>query len=166
MPLSINIGLSRKASRDYQSQGQSINITAELDQALLAKPAELQQQVAALYAQARQALERAAADDAMPASPPPSRGETNGRPRWNGQTSAGRTQPANGGNGRESPAMTASQRRAILAIAERQGVDPQVECADEFGCQIDDLTIRQASAFIDHLKALRGANGSRKAGAR
>ncbi|QOV89759.1 hypothetical protein [Humisphaera borealis] len=35
MPLSINVGLSRKASRDYQSTGYSINVTAELDQALL-----------------------------------------------------------------------------------------------------------------------------------
>ncbi len=34
MPLSINVGLSRKASRDYQSTGVSINVTAELDQAL------------------------------------------------------------------------------------------------------------------------------------
>lgn len=31
MPLSINVGLSRKASRDYQSTGVSINVTAELD---------------------------------------------------------------------------------------------------------------------------------------
>ena len=43
MPLSINVGLSRKASRDYQSTGVSINVTAELDQSLLAKPDELQQ---------------------------------------------------------------------------------------------------------------------------
>jgi hypothetical protein len=42
MPLSINVGLSRKASKDYQSTGTSINIVAELDQALLAKPDELQ----------------------------------------------------------------------------------------------------------------------------
>ena len=38
MPLSINVGLSRKASKDYQSTGVSINVTAELDQSLLAKP--------------------------------------------------------------------------------------------------------------------------------
>jgi hypothetical protein len=38
MPLSVNVGLSRKASKDYQSTGVGINLTAELDQALLAKP--------------------------------------------------------------------------------------------------------------------------------
>jgi hypothetical protein len=29
MPSSINVGLSRKASKDYQSTGVSINVTAE-----------------------------------------------------------------------------------------------------------------------------------------
>ena len=43
MPLSINVGLSRKASKNYQSTGVSINIVAELDAALLARPEELQQ---------------------------------------------------------------------------------------------------------------------------
>src|SRR5207249_6709513 len=51
MPLSINVGLSRKASKDYQSTGVSINVTAELDQTLLARPEELQQQIASLYTQ-------------------------------------------------------------------------------------------------------------------
>ncbi len=58
MPLSINVGLSRKASKDYQSTGVSINVTAELDQSLLARPDELQQQIGDLYAQAEQALDR------------------------------------------------------------------------------------------------------------
>jgi hypothetical protein len=39
MPLTISVGLSRKASENYQSTGVSINITAELDQSLLARPA-------------------------------------------------------------------------------------------------------------------------------
>ena len=60
MPLCINVGLSRKASRDYQSTGVSINVTAELDSALLQKPAELQQQIAGLYPKADSALDRQA----------------------------------------------------------------------------------------------------------
>src|SRR4051794_31493803 len=60
MPLSVNVGLSRKASKDFQSSGVSINVTAELDQSLLARPDELQQQIDALYAQAQQALDRQA----------------------------------------------------------------------------------------------------------
>ncbi len=45
MPLSVNVGLSKKASRDYQSSGVSINVTAELDSALLSWPEELQKQI-------------------------------------------------------------------------------------------------------------------------
>src|SRR5271156_456688 len=58
MPLSINVGLSRKDSKDYQSTGVSINVSAELDQALLARPQELQKQIDALYGQAASALDR------------------------------------------------------------------------------------------------------------
>ena len=46
MPLSIIVGLSRKAGKDYQSTGVSINVTAELDQSLLTHPDELRQEVA------------------------------------------------------------------------------------------------------------------------
>jgi len=35
MPLVINVGLSRKASKYYRSAGTSINISTELDHALL-----------------------------------------------------------------------------------------------------------------------------------
>ena len=35
MPLIINVGVSRKASKDFQSAGYSLNPTAELDQGLL-----------------------------------------------------------------------------------------------------------------------------------
>jgi hypothetical protein len=31
MPLNVNVGLSKKISRDYQSTGLSVNLTAELD---------------------------------------------------------------------------------------------------------------------------------------
>ena len=34
MPLTVNVGISRKASANYQSAGLSINLTAELDQSL------------------------------------------------------------------------------------------------------------------------------------
>ena len=58
MPLSVNVGLSRKASEDYQSTGVSINVTAEFGQALLAEPDQLQRQIGDLYAQAHHALDR------------------------------------------------------------------------------------------------------------
>jgi hypothetical protein len=48
----------RKASANYQSQGLSINLTAELDQSLLADPPRLQLEIDRIYAQAEQALDR------------------------------------------------------------------------------------------------------------
>ena len=86
MPLSINVGLSRKASKDYQSTGVSINVTAELDQTLLAQPDELQGEIDRLYYQAEQALNRQASE--MKSDDPPTRPARNG----NGQRS-------NNGNG-------------------------------------------------------------------
>ena len=154
MPLSINVGLSRKASKDYQSTGVSINVTAELDQALLAKPQELQRQVADLYAQAEQALDRQAG---APAPQP--------QAQHLATHNAGRTRNgnghANGDSGRAGAPMTVSQRRAITAIASRVGVDPAREAQEVIGAALEELTLRQASELIDHLKAIQpaGRNG-------
>jgi hypothetical protein len=127
MPLAINVGLSKKASRDFQSTGYSINVTAELDQSLLARPEELQRQIADLYAQAAAALNQQAGS---PASSLPSAQNRRAPQRYGYQ---GRNGNGNGyarnGNGRGAATnqMTASQRRAIVAIAERLGVDPNQE---------------------------------------
>ncbi len=182
MPLSINVGLSRKASRDYQSQGHSINVTAELDQSLLARPGELQAQIADLYHQAQVALDRAAAE---PAHPSPANGAINGQShgRANGQagshTNGRYTRQVQAHNATSSnnqarsvapadgPPLTASQKRAIFSIAHRLGLDPQEVCGDEVGCAIEDLRLRQASELIDLLKSLdTSAVAGGKAGGR
>ena len=152
MPLTINVGLSRKASKDYQSSGTSINLTAELDQSLLARPDDLQRQIGDLYQQAEHAMIRQASQPA-PASASSqanaaSGGNGNGRNGGNG----------NGGNGRVAP-MTQSQSRAIHAIAKRLGIDPADECMRQFGWDLDRLSIREASTIIDHLKSLQPAGG-------
>ena len=56
MPLVVNVGLNRKASRDFQSFGCSINLSAELDSGLINDPSRLQAEVAKVYAQAQEAL--------------------------------------------------------------------------------------------------------------
>lgn len=58
MPLLINVGLNRKASKDFQSVGVSLNLTAELDQGLLSDPPRLQSEIDRIYGQAEEALER------------------------------------------------------------------------------------------------------------
>jgi hypothetical protein len=63
MPLTVNVGISRKASANYQSAGLSINLTAELDQSLLADPPRLQSEIDRIYRQAEEALDRKAGGD-------------------------------------------------------------------------------------------------------
>jgi len=162
MPLTINVGLSRKTSENYNSQGASINLTAELDQSLLARPDELQGAVSELYEQAEAALDRqASGGDRLPAN---TRGTTT---RTNGSDGNGHAS-GRAGNGRASaPAgrgMTASQRKAIHAIAEQLGIDPANEARHELGVELDHATISEASKLIDHLKTLQGSasNGSRR----
>jgi hypothetical protein len=172
MPLSINIGLSRKASKDYQSSGVSINVTAELDATLLTKPDELQQQIAGLYSEAEAALERQAEKLTPVQQPNRTNGIGNGH-RYNGRTNGnnggyvnGRNTNGNGNGARRggnAPATT-SQRRAIDAIAARVNADPQVEAREIIGTELDDLSLRQASDLIDHLKGLEttgNGNGHR-----
>ena len=55
MPLLINVGLNRKASKDFQSVGVSLNMTAELDQGLLSDPPRLQSEVQRIYSLAEDA---------------------------------------------------------------------------------------------------------------
>jgi hypothetical protein len=149
MPLTINVGLSRKASKDYQSSGTSINLTAELDQLLLARPDELQRQIGDLYQQAEHAMTRQASQPSS--APASSQGQANTAGGGNGN---GR----NGGNGQVAP-MTQSQLRAIHAIAKRLGIDPAAECMRQFGWDLNRLSIRDASTIIDHLKSLQPAGG-------
>jgi len=150
MPLSINVGLSRKASKDFQSSGVSINVTAELDQALLAKPDELQKQVGSLYDQAEQALDRQARR--LASIDRDERCQHDDRGNGNGRRGASR---ANGGS------MTDRQRRAIFAIADLIGLDPLQESRDIIGPDVDDMSIRQASELIDHLKSIESAGNGR-----
>ena len=158
MPLSINVGLSRKASRDYQSTGVSINVTAELDQSLLGRPQDLQQQIGDLYAQARQALEQQAGSAARP-QPPQSRSQPG---RSNGSHDrAGARNNGNGNGNDHGGAMTRSQRNAILAIARRVEADPEYEANQIIGVPLERLTVRQASELIDHLKSLTPADNGR-----
>ena len=171
MPLSINVGLSRKASKDYQSTGYSVNVTAELDQSLLARPDELQTQIDGLYAQAEDAINRrvkAHAAETMPASIAErmngeghrnsANGHANGNGRVNGNGYANGNGCAANGNGRANGhhnggGVTKSQARAIESIANRAGLDPSQEAHDLFAVSLDELTIKQASELIDHLKS-------------
>ena len=139
MPLTLNVGLSRKTSQNYNSEGVSINLSAELDQALLNHPEQLQDRVAALYREVEVALDRQQNPNTT-------------------TTPAPHTTTTNNNNG---DGMTASQRRAIEAICKRLDANPADEAQHEFGLDLDQMNIREASKFIDHLKRLQPAgNGN------
>ncbi|MCY2924957.1 MAG: hypothetical protein NT031_05875 [Planctomycetota bacterium] len=154
MPMTVNVGLSRKASANYQSTGTSINLTAELDQGLLARPEELQRQVQELYKHAEAALSRQAGDQQPPT--PVGKTSANGN---GGSIAQGAAGNGRGGNGQNPAPMTQSQSRAINAIASRLGIDPAAECREVFSSDLSRLNVRQASALIDHLKGLSQTSG-------
>jgi hypothetical protein len=58
--------------------------------------------------------------------------------------------------------MTASQRRRILGIAKCWDINVDYECRERFATALDDLSIRQASDLIDHLKLSTPASASRR----
>jgi hypothetical protein len=169
MPLLINVGLNRKASKDFQSVGVSLNLTAELDQGLLSDPPRLQSEIDRIYGQAEEALERQisamgteAKQDAQPAHhaapqpirslPSPQNGHTppvpasNDKPISNGFAQGGPVRPA-----------TESQMRALRAICKRGRLDLDREAHDEFGLESSDqLDVKQASQLIDILKERQG----------
>ena len=165
MPLLINVGLNRKASKDFQSVGVSLNLTAELDQGLLSDPPRLQSEIDRIYGQAEEALERqisamgteskqetSAVATPLRSLPSPQSSHTppvpasNGKPSSNGFAQGGPVRPA-----------TDSQMRALRAICKRGRLDLGREAHDEFGLESSDqLDVKQASQLIDILKERRG----------
>ena len=137
MPLTVNVGLSRKCSRNYQSAGKSINIIAELDGSLIRKPKSLQRRIQQLFQEAAEALDQQSIDPLSAHSR---------------RQNEDQSHPAdNGSNGRS---ITSSQKRAISAISRRMGLDPEIECRKTFGHELDSLTVPEASKMIDCLKDL------------
>ena len=153
MPLTINVGLSRKRSENYNSQGASINLTADLDQSLLARPDDLQGAVNELYEQAEYALIRQmhSADSCVTVDR--ARQVANGT-NGNGAVHAGNGRAAASSNS----GMTPAQRRAVFAIADQLGLDPIDEARHEFGIDLDLASVSEASKLIDHLKAIQFSN--------
>lgn len=157
MPLTLNVGLSRKTSENYNSAGLSINLTAELDQSLLARPDELQGAISELYEQAEIALDQQTNPNPRPRNDDRS---SNGHSTANGRTNTPCRSTSNrSNNGSRNPgSMTQSQRRAINAIGQRLDLNVAEESSHEFGLELDRMTVREASKFIDHLKSLQTAN--------
>ena len=136
MPLTVNVGLSRKTSANYQSEGVSLNLCAELDHALLANPDRLLQEIAGLYRQADAALDRR-----LPAPA--------------GSDSPRSANPDRSGSRRDADdrPITCSHLRALGVMADKRKLNLDAVAEREFGVAAADLSIEEASRLIDLLKA-------------
>ena len=137
--IKLNAGISRKVGEpDYGSRGASVNVELEVESNLVNEPNALLERIRRLFT-----LARAAVDEELQSRTPSSDG--NGR----------RTdRPRHNGNGRSARPATASQLRAIRAICERLGRDANAVAYQHHGVNsLDALTLQEASALIDELKA-------------
>ena len=165
MPMKLNVGLSRKVGEpNYGSRGATVNLELEIDSTLVAEPDRLQERIRELFGLAKASIEEelhveptqpaanAQRSTAQPATP-------SRQPHANGRNGASRS-TTNGyrsnGNGRQPtnnpPPATASQIRALHAIANRQGLNLEAVLQDRF--DISDaatLTVAEASQMIDEL---------------
>lgn len=152
MPLTLNVGLSKKIGQpDFGSLGASCNVAVELPHNLIADPEAFHRQVQAAYAACRQAVNDELVRHQQGQTPVASNGHAAG---GNGHAIRQRS------NGRQA---TASQIRAIQAIADRQHLDLAIELRGRYGVgRPDDLSITEASQFIDAVKTPSNGSGGRR----
>jgi hypothetical protein len=165
--LRVNVGLSRKLSKDYNSTGYSINLEGEIT-APVSDPQAVVEQVKELFDLAEETLdvqiERSQSVDAMAArdKEPATQNGRNGSSR-NG--SQGQPRQASNGNGREDVPATNKQIQFLLSLGQQQRLSKsqlQSRVTEILGyeCDIYDLTKRNAGMVLD---ALSGGNGQRAA---
>ena len=147
MPLRLQVGLQQKVGLpDYGSLGASCQVELELDSQLLERnPAGFQGEVERAFVACRQAVQTELARQ----KPSPQ----------NGHAAAAATN-GQGTNGSSTRRATASQVRALRAIAGRQQFDLAADLQQRFGLtRPEELELQQASRLIDELN--RPVHGSR-----
>ena len=155
MSVKANVGLSKKIGQpDYGSLGATCNVEFELDSGFdNGSSTRFQDAVRRAYVACRQAVE---AEIQSHQDGNANNGHANSVP--NNRVFGDNSNSQSNGN-RNGKAATASQVRAIHAIAKRVHVDLELVLA-EFGVsKAEDLSIRDASSLIDQLKS-NGANNS------
>lgn len=152
MPLKLNVGLSKKVGLpDYGSAGASVNLEVEVDSCIAGDADRLRDRIRSLFIQATAAVNEELA------------GHTAGE-----ITSNGKAKPATnghtGGRSRDNTRRaTASQVRALNAIAERRQLDLAGLLAERFGTRDPaELSIVEASQLIDECKGAGSSSGGRR----
>ncbi len=159
MPLTLNVGLSKKIGLpDYGSLGVSCNVQVELDQTLLLHDLDgfhhkVKQAYVACHQAVNDELHRQQNGDAGTLVPSNGKGH--------------RCNIASNGNGNGRPRdntrrATASQVRALDAIAHRQQIDLPALLQQRFGAQHSgELAITEASGLIEELNS-QATNGGHR----
>ena len=171
MPMKLNVGLSRKIGEpNYGSRGATVNLELEVDSTLAAEPDRLQERIRELFGLAKMSIDEEL--QSAPTQPASDAQRSNGRAAGNTRQqhangrSGGSRAAANGsrsnGNGRAAtntpPPATASQIRALHAIANRQGINLESVVNDQYGVnEPESLTIKEASELIDDLNGNHAA---------
>ena len=155
--LKLNCGFNKKVGEaNYGSRGASVALELELESGLIAEPDKLKQRIQQLFALAKESVEAELNGPAQVANG----ATTNGGGPANGNGHA------NNGNGHcrdGTRKATASQARALHAIADRHRVDLAGLLRQRFGVDTaGELTITEASALIDELKLPANVNGGRR----
>lgn len=137
--LKLNAGISRKVGEpNYGSRGATVHLELEVESNLVNDPDGLTDRIRKLFQLAKRAV-----DEELNGSPSKTDPHREPNPSDNGRR---QTRPA-----------TDSQLRAIRAIADRNKIDPETAARDRFGVGLDQLSLKEASQLIDHLKAASGA---------
>lgn len=170
--LRANIGLSRKVSRNYNSDGYSVNLDAEINAPLDDTEAVLER-IQELFHLAEEALSQEIDRDQGEAAigrhdeerPAPDNQETHAADRpGNGQPHRQAPSSGNGSRqGQDEPA-TNKQVQFLLTMGKRFKLStPQLESkvAEIIGrrCGIYDLTKKEAGLVLDHFTKSSSGNG-------
>lgn len=153
--LKLSVGFTKKVGEaNYGSRGASVNLELELDGGLVGDADKLKERIRQLFGLAKASVEEELAVTPV-GKPTESDAKANGNGHANGHAQAQRrdkTRPA-----------TASQVRALHAIAERRQLDLADLLTGRFGTRDPaEITITEASALIDELKTNGNGNGARR----
>lgn len=153
--LKLNVGITKKIGEaNYGSRGATVNLELECDSSLAGDSERLRERIKQLFAMARASVEEELAGAKSNGACANGDGKTHSQTNGNGHTAGRRrdgTRPA-----------TASQVRALGAIAERQGIELGDKLNAMFGVRTaSELTITEASGLIDELKGATGGGGRR-----
>ena len=164
--LKVNVGLSRKLSKDYNSEGFSINVEGEVS-APVNDPQAVVEQVKELYDFAEESLaqqiERAQSTAAIASrdeEPRAASHEGNGRHAY--PENNRRTSP-NGNGQKPSEPATNKQVQFLLSIGKRMRLSTaalEKEIAEILGREVGlyDLTKKDAAAVLDQLTNTAGTS--------